>query len=146
MPIEVKYAHVSLSPSRARSVAPSTRVRPPVPMTSAATIRGDVPRPITSTPRRRPFTSPPSRACAALMLIRIGPQRWRGEASSYGSSTAFSHGSGRSPSDVFSTSSVMPPEVEKKYVVTGEPLWVTTWPRVAATAASVDGVSAATPP
>jgi hypothetical protein len=47
---------------------------------------------------------------------------------------------------VFSTFSVRPPEVEKKKVTTGLPPWVTTWPRVSATARLVDGVSAATPP
>ena len=54
-------------------------------------------------------------------VIRIGPQRCCGETLSYSSSTDFSHGCGSSPSDVFSTSSVRPPEVEKKYVATGVP-------------------------
>ena len=46
--------------------------------------------------------------------ILIGPQRCRGETLSYWSLTDFSHGTGAVPSDVFSTSSVRPPEVEKK--------------------------------
>ena len=46
--------------------------------------------------------------------ILIGPQRCRGETLSYWSLTDLSHGTGALPSDVFSTSSVRPPEVEKK--------------------------------
>ena len=53
--------------------------------------------------------------------MRIGPQRWRGDTLSNSSTTDLSHGCGVSPSDVFSTSSVRPPEVEKKYVATGRP-------------------------
>ena len=48
-------------------------------------------------------------------------QRWRGETPSNSSSTDFSHGFGSRPSVVFSTASVRPPEVEKKYVTTGWP-------------------------
>jgi hypothetical protein len=53
--------------------------------------------------------------------MRIGPQRCFGETLSYSSSTDLSHGFGSVPSVVFSTSSVRPPEVEKKYVGTGVP-------------------------
>ena len=112
---------MSSSPSRARSVAPSTRVRPPLPITSALTIRGDSPRRRTRMPLKRPLTSPESFACAVQRDSRIGPQRCLGDTSSYGSSTLLSHGSGPSPRLVFSTSSVRPPEVEKKNVVTGSP-------------------------
>ena len=87
----------------------------------AATIRGERPRLTTLMPRNRPFTSPESFAPAVARPIRIGPQRCRGETLSYLSFTDLSHGSGSVPSDVFSTFSVRPPEVEKKYVVTGSP-------------------------
>ena len=80
------------------------------------------------------------------MLILIGPQRWRGETSSYSSSTDRSHGSGVVPSALFSTSSVRPPDVEKKYVATGRPSYVTSWPAVSCVAWLVDGCSAPTPP
>ena len=80
-----------------------------------------------------------------MAVKRNGPQRCLGETLSNGSSTAFSHGLGCEPTNEFSTSSVSPPEVEKKYVVTGCPPKVTTWPVVACTAASVLGVSAETP-
>ena len=49
---------MSSRPRRARSVAPSTRVRPPVPTMSALTIRGEAPRLSTWMPRKRPLTSP----------------------------------------------------------------------------------------
>ena len=119
--IDVKYAHVSSSPRRARSVAPDTRVRPPVPTTSARTIRGERPRRTTLMPLKRPLTSPLSLppACASVSLI--GPQRCFGDTPSYGSATDFSHGFGAVPRLVFSTFSVRPPEVEKKYVTTGSP-------------------------
>ena len=58
--IEVKNAHESNSPKRARSCPPVTRVRPRVPMTSASTIRGERPRRTTSMPRKRPLTEEPS--------------------------------------------------------------------------------------
>ena len=85
-----------------------------MPTTSAATIRGELPRVSTLTPRKRPLYSPRSFAPAEAMLSRIGPQRWRGETLSYLSSTERSHGSGSVPRPLFSTSSVRPPEVEKK--------------------------------
>ena len=111
--IAVKYAHVSNSPSRARSVAPSTGVRPREPTTSADTIRGDTPRLVTLMPLNEPWTSEPS-FFAAERIVSFVVQRWRGETLSNSSSTDFSHGLGSRPSDVFSTDSVRPPEVEKK--------------------------------
>src|SRR5919201_4434528 len=136
--IEVKYAQVSSSPKRARSVAPLTFVLPPVPITFAVTIRGDTPRRMTRMPFKRPLTSPSSLLAALAMLMRIGRQRCLGETPSYGSLTDFSHGLGSLPVNEFSTFSVRPPDVEKKYVTTGAPSYVTTCPRVAATAAFVD--------
>ena len=59
------------------------------------------------------------RAAAAVGSVEV--QRWRGETPSNSSSTDRSHGSGSLPSVVFSTDSVRPPEVEKKYVTTGRP-------------------------
>jgi hypothetical protein len=64
--IAVKYAHVSYSPKRARSVPPLTDVRPREPTTSAATTRGDRPRVTTSMPRNFPRTKPWSFRPAAL--------------------------------------------------------------------------------
>ena len=90
-------------------------------------------------PLNFPCTRPRSFACTCAVVSVIGFQRWRGARSSYGSSTPFSHGCGVEPTNEFSMFSVSPPEVEKKYVVTGAPLYVTTWPAVAATAASVVG-------
>ena len=58
--IEVKNAHVSNRPKRARSCPPVTRVRPRLPITSASTIRGELPRCTTSMPRNLPLTSEPS--------------------------------------------------------------------------------------
>ena len=52
--IVVKYAHVSKSPRRARSVAPSVCVEPRVPSTTAVTIRGETPRLVTRMPRNEP--------------------------------------------------------------------------------------------
>ena len=80
--IEVKNAHVSNRPSRARSVAPLTRVLPREPITSAATIRGEAPRRTTLIPRKRPLTSPRSLLPAPVSDMRIGPQRCLGETSS----------------------------------------------------------------
>src|SRR3954447_8786658 len=109
-------------------------------------MRGDLPRRFTRMPLKRPLTSPLSLAAALAVLIRIGPQRCLGETPSYGSLTDFSHGFGSLPVNAFSTFSVRPPEVEKKYVTTGAPLYVTIWPAVASTAALVDAVSAEMPP
>src|SRR3954449_9399632 len=109
-------------------------------------MRGDLPRRFTRMPLKRPLTSPLSLAAALAVLIRIGPQRCLGDTPSYGSLTDCSHGFGSLPVNAFSTFSVRPPEVEKKYVTTGAPLYVTTWACVAATAALVEIASAATPP
>lgn len=113
-------------------------MRPREPTISALTIRGDAPRWVTSMPRSEPLTSPPSWRRARLSVVRT-VQRWRGETLSYGSSTDLSHGFGEPPSE-FSTFSVLPPLVLKKYVVTGLPSNVTTSRAVAAIAASVWGV------
>src|SRR3954447_2631676 len=143
--IVVKYAHVSNRPKRERSCGPVTSVVPFVPTTCARTTRGETPRWVTLTPLKRPFTSPRSLACACEIDSVCGFQRWRGARSSYGSSTPLSHGFGAEPTNEFSTFSVLPPDVEKKKVVTGLPAYVTTWPAVAPIAASVAVVSAATP-
>ena len=65
-------------------------------------------------PLKRPLDEAAQLAPAVARIVSFGPQRCLGETLSYGSSTDFSHGCGSSPSDVFSTSSVRPPEVEKK--------------------------------
>jgi hypothetical protein len=101
---------------------------------------------MTLMPLKRPLTSPLSFAPTCGSVSLVGLQRCFGDTSSYGSATDFSHGFGSVPRLVFSTSSVRPPEVEKKNVTTGSPSYVTTWPRVSVTAWFVDGVSAATPP
>src|ERR671922_650752 len=95
--------------------------------------------------RNLPRTSPRSFLFTCAVVSVIGFQRCLGDRSSYGSSTPFSHGFGADPTNEFSMLSVWPPDVEKKNVVTGWPLYVTTWPAVAEIAASVFGVSAATP-
>ena len=64
-------------------------------------------------PLNEPFTSDPSLR-EADFIVSLVVHRWRGETPSYSSSTDFSHGLGSLPSVVFSTSSVLPPEVEKK--------------------------------
>src|SRR3954466_11998351 len=143
--IVVKYAHVSNRPKRERSCGPVTDVVPFVPTTCARTIRGETPRWRTLMPLKRPLTSPRSFLAACVVVSVCGFQRWRGARSSYGSSTPFSHGFGAEPTNEFSMFSVLPPEVEKKKVVTGSPAYVTTCPAVAAIAASVVGRSAGTP-
>ena len=64
----LKYAHVLVSPSRAASSGPLTGLLPREPSTSAATIRGEMPRLSTSMPRKDPFTKPLSRAAAEAKL------------------------------------------------------------------------------
>ena len=104
-----------------RSWGPVTLVTPRVPTTCAWTIRGETARWRALIFLKWPFTSRPSFACACFKLRLNGPQRCLGEEVSYGSSTPLSHGSGCVPMNEFSMSSVSPPEVEKKYVVTGWP-------------------------
>src|SRR4051794_32316540 len=110
----VKNAHVSIRPKRDRSCGPVTGVVPFVPTICARTIRGDVPRCRTSMRRKRPRTRPCSLALTWDIVSVAGFQRWRGERSSYGSSTPLSQGFGAEPTNEFSTLSVCPPEVEKK--------------------------------
>ena len=92
--IAVKYAQVSKSPSRARSVAPSTGVRPREPTTSA---RHDPRRHAAlghpdalerALDERAELASPPS------AIVSFVVQRWRGETLSNSSSTDCSHGFG----------------------------------------------------
>jgi hypothetical protein len=71
----------------------------------------------TSIPRNPPFTRPFKRVAAAAKLI-VTVQAWDGPLSK-GSATPFSHGSGADPRNTFSTFSVIPPELAKKYVVAG---------------------------
>ena len=98
-----------------------TLVRPLEPTTCARTTRGEKPRCSTLIDRKWPLTSPLSLAPACASVIRYGPHRWRGETESNGSLTPRSHGRGSEPVNEFSTFSVMPPLVEKKYVTTGLP-------------------------
>ena len=112
--IAVKYAHVSNSPSRARSVAPSTGVVPREPTTSAVMIRGETPRLVTRMPLNEPLTSPPS-FFAAAAIVSFVVQRWRGETLSNSSSTDFSHGLRLAAQRrVLDRLGACPPEVEKK--------------------------------
>jgi len=106
-------------PSRPASAGPLTGVRPLDPSTFAATIRGEAPRRRTSIPSKRPRTSPRSFA-AALAKLSVSFHVWRGPRS-YWSTTLRSHGCGCEPMNEFSTSSVRPPELAKKYVIAGSP-------------------------
>src|SRR3954452_18176801 len=118
----VKTATVSKRPKRVRSCGPVTFVVPFGPTRCARTTRGETPRWTTLMRLNLPCTRPRSFACTCAGVSVIGFQRWRGAKLSYGSSTPFSHGSAPQPTNEFSMFSVLPPEVEKKYVVTGTPL------------------------
>ena len=112
---------MSSRPKTRRSVGPLTTVLPRVPTSVADTTRGETPRCVTLIALNRPRTSPRSRACAWAAVRRNGPQRWRGETSRRGRRRSCSHGLGAEPRNEFSTFSVRPPEVEKKYVTAGLP-------------------------
>ena len=77
-------------------------------------------------------------------LIGTGPQLWYGESTSNGSETETRYGTGATPQPS-AIDSVSPPELEKKNVAATLPAYMTTWPRVASTAAFVAAVSCETP-
>ena len=119
-PIVENVAQLSNRPSFARSCAPVATTVPREPTTFAETIRGETPRLVTLIARSFPWTRPPSLRCACAS-VNVAVHRCFGEVSSYGSSTERRYGWGVEPGKPFSTFSVFPPEVEKKYVTIGLP-------------------------